>query len=303
MSAIEIEMLIENKEKELAQAKELRDYYIEHYGYLMAKCDQEIYELNIQLQLAEAEEQEKLRTPLLNPEAAAFVPASEDEGWNAELVTRQPEPAHREGTKLKWVSSTNPETYSVAIVKKNGILEVKRVTDGAGHCHDATTCNCRPCSETRLSNRLGAPQPPWIARPPLLKTFFATEAEWRASLPDGGLRGSIKATVPAISEKTLKKLSSTPLTGTTDALKVKELEERFPGGTLVLTTSKGMMEIKHVYHDIATYPENWRHQIYCKKSERDVIHFTDLGHSPRSNGKPQLMAEWDGLYIDLSHLF
>ena len=349
-----IQTLIENKETELANNKRARDHYNEYYGYLIAECEQDIYDLNVKLQLAEAEEEEdegwNTRASTLNPVAAAFVPlphdheeGEEDEGWNVGLAARQTatwvpyadggdqlcyqcngyteacgcgepepepepevefqEPAHREGTKLKWVSSTNPETYSVAIVKKDGILEVKRVTDGAGHCHDTTLCQCHPCSEISLSNRLGAPIPPWLRGAPLLKTLFATEAEWRASLPGGGLRGSIKTTVPAISERTLKKLCVKPLTGTTDALKVKELAERFPGGTMVLTTATEQLEIEHIYYDIAAYPEISRHQIYSKKHEQAVFDFANLGESPRSNGKPQLMVEWRGLYIDLSHLF
>lgn len=290
MSTTEIEMLIKEKEIQLANAKDSRDHYNEYYGYLMAECEQQVYDLNIQLQLAEAKEsQEKV---LLNPEAEAFVPLADDE-WQ--------EPAPREGTKLKWVSSRNPETYSVAIIKKNGILEVKRVTDGGGHCHDYQVCQCVPCSEIKLSYRLGAPMPPWLSGAPLVKTLFATEAAWRASLPGGGLRGSIKTTVPAFSAKKLKQLSCTPLTGTTDALKIKKLEERFPGGTLVLTTPTEQLEIEYIYYDMATYPEAWCHQIYSKKLERSVFHFTDfdLGESVR----PQLMAEWNGLYIDLSHLF
>jgi len=223
--------------------------------------------------------------------------ANHQEAWGGE------EPNHREGTKLKWVSSTNPETYSVAIVKKDGILEVKRVTDGGGHCHDHTTCECVPCSEIRLSERLGAPMPSWLRGAPLLKTFFATEADWLNSLPDGGRRGSLQTTVPAISARKLKKLCCTPLSGETDALKLKELQERFSGATMVISAGKKLLEVEHVYYDMPTYPENWRHQIYSKRLEKAVFHFTDLGESSRSNGKPQLMAEWKGLYIDLSHLF
>jgi hypothetical protein len=31
--------------------------------------------------------------------------------------------------------------------------------------------------------------------------------------------------------------------------------------------------------------------------------FASIGASPRKNGKPQLMAEWRDMYIDVSHLF
>jgi hypothetical protein len=322
-----IQTLIENKETELNNNKHARDHYNQYYGYLIAECEQEIYDLNIRFQLEGADEREEAEegwnTRPLNAEAAAFVPLpvdeddEDDEGWNRGLAARQQmvqqelheqevaeeykefqEPAHREGTKLKWISSTNPETYRVAIVKKDGILEVKRVTDGAGHCHDTTLCQCRPCSEIRLSRRLGAPMPPWLSRVPLLKTFFATEADWRASLPGGGLRGSIKTTVPAISARTLKKLCCTPLKMMTDGGRLEELEERFPGGIMVLTTSHGQLEIESMNSE-----ETNQYRIFCKATSEIRKKFSELGTSPRSNGKPQLMVEWRGLYVDLSHLF
>jgi hypothetical protein len=267
MSSTQIMALIETKEREFADAKK-------DYAEILASYQQEIYDLHTLLQLEEACGYDE-------PECQ--------------------EPAPRERTKLKWVSSTNPETYSVAIVKKNGILEVKRVTDGAIHLHDYQICDCVPCDEIALSRRLGVENPPWRPRAPFLKAFFATEAEWRASLPGGGLRGSVKATVPAISARKLKRLSCTPLTGATDGLKVKELEERFPGGTLVLTTATEQLEVEYVYYEMPSYPDIWCHQIYSKKLERCAFHFTDFG-LPASE-KTNLMAEWNGLYIDLSHLF
>jgi len=100
-----------------------------------------------------------------------------------------------------------------------------------------------------------------------------------------------------VSDAELKELCNMPLTGATDALKLKELEERFSGATMVLSTATEQLEIEHVYYDIEAYPTDWRYQIYSKKLERSVFHFTDLGKSPH------LMAEWNGLYIDLSHLF
>ena len=65
-----IQTLIENKETELANNKHARDHYNEYYGYLAAECEQEIYDLNVRLQLAEAEEED-------------------DEGWNVGLAARQ----------------------------------------------------------------------------------------------------------------------------------------------------------------------------------------------------------------------
>jgi hypothetical protein len=272
MSSAQIIARLAENTVALAKAKVERNEQVEALDKQIAVLEQEAYELNICLQIAETDE--------------AFY-ATE----------------HKERTKLKWVSSTNPDTYSVAVVKKDGILEVKRVTDGGGHCHDTTLCQCIPCSEIRLSDRLGVPRPPWRARTPLLMTFYETEAAWLASLPARGAHGSVKVTVPTISDRKLKRLSCTPLSGTNDALKLKEIQERFPGGTIVFNTGKQFLEIEHLYQDIATYPEDWCHLIRSKEQERSVYNFLDLADPPRPNGKPQLMAEWNGLYIDLSHLF
>ena len=142
--------------------------------------------------------------------------------------------------------------------------------------------------------------PPWRPRSPLTKTFYATESDWRISLPFGG---NITVTEPQPSDKALKALCLKPLTGTTDGLKLKELEERFPGATMVLSTSKEQLEIEHFYQDIASYPDEWCHLVYSKKERRAVTNFLDLDLPAQADKKVRLMAEWKGLYIDLSHLF
>jgi len=82
------------------------------------------------------------------------------------------------GTKLKWF--LNDETYRIAVVKAYGVLQVKSVTDGGGHCHD-NKCICTACQEFYL-----VPRPPWRTRLPLKITKFANEFAWRVSLPKGG---------------------------------------------------------------------------------------------------------------------
>ena len=84
------------------------------------------------------------------------------------------------GSKMRW--TLDEETYRIAVQTKKGILQVKSVTDGAGECHD-DGCKCIPCAELRMF----AP-PPWRIRErrPLKLTFFADEAAWTASLPEGG---------------------------------------------------------------------------------------------------------------------
>lgn len=186
---------------------------------------------------------------------------------------------HPVGTKLKWV--LNDETYRVAIVTKRGILQVKSVTDGAGDCHEAG-CTCVPCQEIALS---GGRLPPWRRGLPLKKIGFASEEEWRDSLPP---YGNIISAPPPTSDAQLKKLSCDPLVAQTDPLQLKELEGRFPGGVFVLSTSKAQLEIEYFYHTIL-----------CRKKELTGTSFKDFG----CVGKPNLMVEWKGLYICLSHLF
>jgi hypothetical protein len=201
-----------------------------------------------------------------------------------------------ERTKLKWISNSDPETYRVAVVTKDGVLEVKRVTNGGGYCHDTTTCKCVPCAEIRLSTRLGAPRPPWIARTPLLKTFFENEMAWRDSLPEGG---SVTITLPPqISDKALNALCKRPLKATTDALRLKELEKRFPGAKMVLTTESMRVSVQYVYEDFYA-DESANHMIACECCYHPTMDFAGLGVI----GKPQLSAEWRGRYIDLSNLF
>jgi hypothetical protein len=76
------------------------------------------------------------------------------------------------GTKFKWI--LNEETYRVAIQTADGVLQVKSVTDGGGDVHN-DACYCNRC----LYNTSG--------RLPLTRTLFADEADWRASLPRGGI--------------------------------------------------------------------------------------------------------------------
>jgi hypothetical protein len=163
----------------------------------------------------------------------------------------------------------------VAIVKKNGVLQVKSVTDGYGD-YIEVGCDCTGCSELNALN----PQS-------FLKTFFANEAEWRNSLPSSG---EIIATQPQMNDATLKSLSCKPLTADTDAGKLKELQDRFAGGVFVLSTEAEQMEIEYFYHTIL-----------CRKKNLTGTSFQNFGVP--AGEKPSLMVEWRGLYISLSHLF
>lgn len=116
------------------------------------------------------------------------------------------------GTKLVW--RLNSDTYRVAIQTSSCILQVKSVTDGIRETHGAV-CRCAPCSLAALNPA------PWN-RIPLKQKGFNNEAEWRASLPMGEGEVSVVAATAARAG-----CAATPLKGTTDEEKVKELCERF----------------------------------------------------------------------------
>lgn len=93
-----------------------------------------------------------------------------DDFW-AELSRRsleleaQRKPAYPKrsiGTKLKWV--LDDETYRVAVVTKDGICQVKAITEGGGDCY----------YDDMTGKRY------------LTKRTFDSEASWREALPQGG---------------------------------------------------------------------------------------------------------------------
>jgi hypothetical protein len=200
----------------------------------------------------------------------------------AELAAALAALTHPVGTKFKWTHKTNPETYRVAIQTKNGILQVKAVTDGRLHVHEE--CTCGPCWE--FENNA-----PWRPKKPLTKTFFADYEAFDATLPMN--QGKMVITSAPITDKALKALCMKPLEATEDALQLKELEGRFPGGVFVLSTPKTQFEIS--YKRVA----NAYDQIYYAKIDMSFFNFSDYC----GQEKIQLMVEWHGLYIDLSHLF
>jgi len=333
MSCAQLKIHIAAKQADMEKTKAALKAHDEHMNYLISVFEQEIYELNVKLQLAEADE---TFVPYTAEEAAeedgeinnffASNPRAAEWGQRRAEQDDDDEPCYHCGranyscicaqapaeaeveaphdiwrpvpvarkvrTKLKWVCELNPETYRVAVVTGDGILEVKRVTNGAGYCHDTNVCECGPCSEIQLSKRLGAPMPPWLKGAPLTKTFFATEIDWMESLPFGG---KITATEPQLSDKALKLLCMKPLTMMLDANRLEELEKRFPGAQMVLSTPREQLVVESMNSEATK-----QYRIYSVTTDEIRRSFADFGAHPN---KPNLMAEWRGLYIDLSHLF
>jgi hypothetical protein len=173
-------------------------------------------------------------------------------------------PVRLERTKLKWVSKKNPETYRVAIVTKNGILQVKAVNDGMGDC----------CGQRRLK-----------------KTFFKNEAEWRDSLDE--TIGGVSITPPNIKDTMLLSQIEKPLVATLkDPYKLFILESRFPGGIFYLCT-----ETKNIH--IKTHG-SFKNTLILDVEENALFNsFEEITFKK----KPLLMVEYKGHYIGLDHLF
>jgi hypothetical protein len=284
----QVERLMAAAKSRLAMAKDGIKKYEElafEANEDIEKYEEEIYDLNIDMQLEETiwpASMDYVPKNNLDVNAESFYPNQKRFKADAEPFY----PPLAEGTKLKWV--LNDETYRVAIAKKDGILEVKVVTDGGGYCHDSKTCTCKSCCEIQIS---GGQLPSWLKGPPLIKTFFKDEAAWRSSLPVGG---TITITEPQLSDKALKAICLKPLTMMTDGGKLEELEKRFPGAKMVLTTDKEQLEIESMN---ASNINQFR--IYSLTTDEIRKNFSDFGAAK----KPNLMAEWKGLYICLSHLF
>jgi len=183
------------------------------------------------------------------------------------------------GTKYKWTHKNNPETYRVAIQTKEGVLQVKSVTDGVAEFHE--DCDCTPCHEFDTNA-------PWRPRKPLKQRFFADLAAWDDTLPEN--QGRLVITSAPITDKALKALCMKPLEATWESGQLEELQERFPGGVFVLSSRSTGKQIEIKAYGMAIYCVN--PSIVCSTFK----HFFN-------EDKVQLMVEWRGLYIDLSHLF
>ena len=78
--------------------------------------------------------------------------------------------------KLYW--TLNDETYRMAVVTKYGVIQVKSVTHGGSYVHNSQ-CKCNSCRGYVIGSMLHT-------RVPLKKSRFASEKEWKDSLPPGG---------------------------------------------------------------------------------------------------------------------
>ena len=257
MSKIEaIQMKIAEAEKTLNKA-DMRCNTVE-YEYLEAKEDAEEKRASAEQAL------DDLQADLKREEALAA----------ALLKLRHPV-----GTKFKWTHKQNPNTYRVAIQTKDGILQVKSVTDGVVELHE--DCACSLCWE--FENNA-----PWRPRKPLKQLFFADYLAWDATLPY--LMGKMVITSAPITNKALKALVMKPLEATWESGQLEELQKRFPEGVFVLSSPSTGKQIEIKAHGMAIYSVN--PNIVCCTFEQ---FFGDK--------KVHLMVEWRGFYIDLSHLF
>ena len=174
-------------------------------------------------------------------------------------------------TKLKWVSQFDPDTYRVAIITYKGVLQVKSVTNGWGECDTSYT--------------LGGTYP-------LIKKLFPSEEVWRASLPVG----SITVTEPML-PKWIVDISTKPLSATTDPLKMKELEERFPGEVFVVTNGK--MSSMNINYYSCIIDDYLVHLITDSVNKKYYSSFGAMGIT----GSPEIMVRFRGYILYLDHLF
>jgi hypothetical protein len=186
---------------------------------------------------------------------------------------------HPVGTKIKWTKDA--DNYRVAVQTKEGLLEVKVVKNGVADYHQ--NCNCIRCIEIHLSN---GKVPPWRKSPPLTTTLFENEFHWHDSFDGaGGKIVVISAPLP----KEIRALTLIPLEATTDALKLKELEERFPDAIFTLI-------IPPKQYDITYTLNGMYHQISCEQADMCVNYFSDFGKDA------ELLISWRGYVFDMQNV-
>jgi hypothetical protein len=184
------------------------------------------------------------------------------------------------GTKYKWTHKNIPDTYCVAIQTKQGVLQVKSVVRGVPELHE-DECGCGPCWE--FENNA-----PWRPKKPLKQKLFADLAAWDDTLPMN--QGKLVITSAPITDKALKALCMKPLEATWESGQLEELQKRFPEGVFVLSSPSTGKQIEIKAHGMA---------IYCLNPNMVCCTFKQFFNDE----KVQLMVEWRGMYIDLSHLF
>ena len=184
--------------------------------------------------------------------------------------------------KLTW--TLDQANRRVAIVTKTGILQVKSLENGIVS-KAIKTCSCKSCS----NREKGIPM--WVNK----KDFFESESHWRDSLPPGG---TITLTDAPISDRKLTNLMFKPLAASSDPLRLYELQSRFPGASIIVSTPSGEYDVEYLYVPPDQWTSYWQHGIYNSSSNSTVYSFKDLCPGEKIN----LVIIWRGFCIDVSHL-
>ena len=170
---------------------------------------------------------------------------------------------YAERTEIKWTLKSNPNTYRVAIIKKDCVIQVKSVNDGVPD-YDET-----------------------LPTLPLKKIVFSSDEMWRDSLPDQ-INGRLCITYPKLTHH-LERLSTEPLTAITDSRKLKELEMRFPDVEFILTNGVVRNMSINSYSDFCMM-DNCTGKLFANFADMGVV------------GKAELMVYYDGFSIFLDDL-
>ena len=228
MLSAAFQKLIDAKNADIAKMRTALAAHNEHMNYLISTFEQEVYDINIQMQHAEAEDEddEGWNSRSCVEEQKEVCESDEDEGWRSKSCVEEQKEVFEDDEDEGWLSKyKGPE-------------------------------NCKN----------------WDC-----KNWGANKDDCACSLSP-------------------EELSAVPLVASTDALKLKELEERFPGAKMVLSTDTKQIEIRHI-----KIQSRDTDMIYWPKMNTYYSSFDELGVSVWK--RPNLMAEWKGMYIDLTHLF
>ena len=148
------------------------------------------------------------------------------------------------GTMLRWIKDDNNKR--VALVLKDGILQVKEVVNGAS---------------TRDEKRYHG----------VKRTFFKDFTEWKASLPEGGAitAASQAPWVPTIEEK-----AKAPIVARTDAGYISELTKRYLVHSSIYQQSSISQNIERARHGLKSELERLTRNISVDNSNIDHMNST-----------------------------
>ena len=201
----------------------------------------------------------------------------------------------------RW--SIDEKNYRTAVQTKNGILQVKCVTDGQTEMDPRYFEYEFPANWGDFAKLVEKPAPEWWRPSKPMKTAFADFMTWYASLPQGG-----KVTITPITPSGQKKMR--PLDGTTDTEKMYRLTGRFDISNPKYNYKQNAYLIigdmvRKIYSDYDVNEPIETRPTYIRIEGDPVRYnsFSEIGDCLDKNGKPKITVAYRKKVFSVANLF